>query len=415
MRIGILTQWFDPEPGPAALPGALARSLRDRGHDVQVVTGFPNYPTGQIAEGYRISARSDEQIDGIRVRRTALVPSHDASLVGRLVNWTSFALSSTALGLGALRKADAVWVSNSPVTMALPAWVVAKVLRKPTVLHVLDLWPDNVLSSGLVERTVTVRALVRVLHLVTGHMYRSAGRVAVLSPGARELLIARGVEPSKIDIVPLWADEDRFYPGSGEEVRTKMGVDAETVVVLYAGALGGTQQIEALVTAGAGRAPDAPPLEVWIAGSGVRETAIRELMEASTTPSVRFQFLGRIPMERMAGVMHAADVHFVGLRDDDLSRVTMPSKIQATMASGKPIVVAVRGDAEDAVMRAGAGFAALPGDPPSIRAAIESAATLGRSGLAELGRRARQAYEEFYSLRSAARTIELALKRAAGE
>ena len=104
----MLTQWYDPEPGPAALPGVLARGLVARGHQVNVVTGFPNYPTGKVAEGYTVSRRFDEVRDGVAVRRVALYPSHDTSFARRLLNYGSFGASAAASGMSFLRGADAL-------------------------------------------------------------------------------------------------------------------------------------------------------------------------------------------------------------------------------------------------------------------------------------------------------------------
>src|SRR5450756_1458513 len=98
MRVGLLTQWYDPEPGPAALPGVLARGLVARGHEVQVLTGFPNYPTGVVAAGYRMRRVLDEVVDGVDVRRVALYPSHDASTVRRVTNYVSFGASAVVNG-----------------------------------------------------------------------------------------------------------------------------------------------------------------------------------------------------------------------------------------------------------------------------------------------------------------------------
>ncbi len=114
MKIGILSQWYPPEPGPASLPGELAQELKARGHEVQVVTGFPNYPDGRIYEGYRLRTRSNEDIDGVAVRRVAIYPSHDSSGLRRAANYVSFGASVVANGLDCLMDCDVVWVSNSP-------------------------------------------------------------------------------------------------------------------------------------------------------------------------------------------------------------------------------------------------------------------------------------------------------------
>jgi colanic acid biosynthesis glycosyl transferase WcaI len=208
MRVGLLSQWYDPEPGPAALPGGLARGLAQRGHHVQVVTGFPNYPTGRLARGYRISSRQDEVDDeGVRIRRVALYPSHDDSALRRLANYGSFAASGVAFGSGALRGLDALWVSNSPITVSLPMWFTRYASRIPVVLHVLDLWPDSAQASGFVSSGRAGGLLSRAMDGWCAAMYRCAAKVAYISPGVGELLARRGVPEHKLVHIPMWANE----------------------------------------------------------------------------------------------------------------------------------------------------------------------------------------------------------------
>jgi colanic acid biosynthesis glycosyl transferase WcaI len=407
----MLTQWYDPEPGPAALPGALARELASRGHSVQVLTGYPNYPTGQVAAGYKIRWREDERHEDIAVRRVALYPSHGKSVPGRLANYASFGASSMLWGAGAFKDVDAVWISNSPVTVGLPMWRLAR-LGKPTLLHVLDLWPDNIMSSGLIQRSKSATLAENAIHRWNRSQYGWADYVAAIAPGVVGLLRDRGVPDEKLRYIPMWADESRFFPADGRAYRSQLGVPDDRVVVLYAGTLGGTQAIDTLVRACSSYPEEGPPLECWIAGSGVSESELRRLADEIGTSRVRVRFLGRIPMDDMAAVMGAADVHYVGLRDDSLSRITMPSKIQATMASGKPMIVALEGDARRVVLDAGAGIAADPGSAASVADALLRAATLGRVGLNELGAHAREAYVNEYSVHAGANQIEDLLNRA---
>src|SRR5687767_10677407 len=133
MRIGILSQWYDPEPGPASVPGVVARGLRDAGHEVVVLTGFPNYPSGRLADGYRQQLHLVEHLDGIEVHRVPLYPSHDRSGVRRAANYASFALSAAVAALPVLGRVDAVWIYNSPITVGLPAAVLRLVGRMPAV------------------------------------------------------------------------------------------------------------------------------------------------------------------------------------------------------------------------------------------------------------------------------------------
>ncbi|MGH1561484.1 glycosyltransferase family 4 protein [Mumia sp. DW29H23] len=406
MRVGILSQWFDPEPGPARLPGALARSLAARGHEVRVLTGFPNYPDGVVKDGYSVRWRTDEDVDGVAVRRVALYPSHDASPVRRAANYASFGVSAAAVGTSAFRGLDVVWVSNSPVTVGLPVWRLSRAMRLPVLLHVLDLWPDNIVSSALVRSRRTTQALASAVHAWNRWMYGNAAHVAGISPSIVGVLERRSVPREKLSYVPLWADEESFRPSEDETVRRARGVPDDRVVVLYGGTLGRTQAIDLLIDA-CGRYPDdAPPVDVWVAGSGVEEDALRDLAQRRRTGNARVSFLGRIPPAAMSAVMASADLHYVGLRDDPNSAATMPSKLQATMACAKPILLAIGGDAQGVVARAGAGFTVPPGDPEAVTSALVDAARLGRAGLRTRGRAARDAYERDFSLASGTDRIE---------
>ena len=414
MKIGMLTQWFDPEPGPASLPGVLARELVRRGHEVQVVTGFPNYPDGKIYAGYSQRRFVDEVVDGVAIRRVALYASHDASRIGRAANYGSFGLSASVSGVDCLRNADAVWVSNSPITVAAP---MSRLRRAgvPMLLHVLDLWPDNVSAAGMNAPGKAAAIIDGGLHQVTGSMYRMADRVMTISPGIAEVLVSRGVPAAKIDYVPLWANEEFFYPTSGDEQRHTLAVHDQTVVVMYAGALGRTQRIDQLIRAAcAMNTTGDPPLEVWIAGSGTEEAALHALAQNESTRSpTRIRFLGRVPMPEMATLMAAADIHFVGLNTEQGSHATMPSKVQSILASGKPIISAAPGDVADLVRNDQLGVAVPPDDLSALKSALRQLTEAGRGPIAEMGEHCLELYRERFSASAGADQIETAVARIA--
>ena len=409
MRIGLLTQWFDPEPGPAALPGVLARGLVARGHEVQVLTGFPNYPSGTIAEGYRVRPRTDEHRDGVDIRRTALYASHDASAVRRFANYASFGLSAATLGVGALRHVDAVWVNYSPITTAWPMWVNQLLHRVPSVVHVLDLWPDTVLAGGFGRDDAAGGLAQRVLHAWCNRMYRTASSVAYISPGVGSVLQDRGVPRDKLAYVPMWADESLFRPAP-DSLRPELGVDEDEVVLLYAGALGEAQGLESLVEACA--LVRDPRFVCLVAGSGTAEESLRRRADELSLTNLRF--LGRVPSERMTALTAAADLAYIGLRPHPLSSVTMPSKTQANLAAGKPLLVAATGDVADVARDSGAAFVTEDLAPAAIAATIEAACRPGRDGLRELGAKARSYYEHTFSVDEGVRRIEGLLLDAAG-
>lgn len=408
MRFGLLTEWFDPEPGPAALPGTLARGLVERGHQVQVLTGFPNYPTGELAPGYRIRPRHRETAGGVDILRVPLHPSHDATAASRLVTYGSFGASAATLGLGALRGLDALWVNYSPITVAPAMWLARHVLRVPLVVHVLDLWPDTLAASGVDEHTPAGRAVIGAAGLVARGMYASAHSVAHISPGVGPALQARGVPASKLHYAPMWADEQLFFPGA-EPMRDKLGIPDDAVVLVYAGALGEAQGLHTLVEAAA-RVED-PRFVCAIAGSGTAEAALRDQAESLGTDKVRF--LGRVAPTDMSSLLASADIAYVGLNEHPHARMTMPSKTQATLAAGRPLLVSGKGDVADVARASGAAWCVPAADVDALAEAMRQICGAGRDELRSRGDAARTYYEKTFSARTGIDTIEGLLREAA--
>ena len=409
MRVGLLTQWFDPEPGPAALPGVLARGLLARGHSVQVLTGYPNYPSGVVGSGYRMRRRMDEDLNGVSVRRVALYPSHDASNLRRFANYASFGASAMVSGLDALTGVDALWVNYSPITVAWPMWAARFAVRIPLVVHVLDLWPDTILASGFARRGIAFAAAERLLDAWCSGMYRAAKSVAYISPGVGTVLRQRGVPAEKLAYVPMWADE-QIFRSTTVDLRGKLGIHPDAIVLLYAGTLGEAQGLSTLIDACARIAH--PGFVCLIAGSGISEVALRERAERAGAMSVRF--IGRVPQGEMTALMATSDVNYIGLRSHPLSDITMPSKTQAALASGRALLVAAGGDVAQVARECGAGWAVDPGDVQAIADSIQSACSMGREGLHLLGDRARTYYERTFSLEQGVTSIETLLRSAAG-
>lgn len=420
MRFGLLTQWYDPEPGPAALPGVLARGLAGRGHEVHVLTGFPNYPTGRIAAGYHNRRRLTEHLDGVTVTRVGLYPSHDASFVRRSLNYASFGASALVNGVSALRGLDALWVNYSPVTVAPAMWTAKAAYGVPLVVHVGDLWPDTLQAGGFAPSGPVGRVLEATLHRWCRAMYESAAIVSYISPGVRDVLRARGVPDRKLAYLPMWAQESTFAPiGRADQdrlsLREEIGYGADDVVLLYAGALGEAQGLATLLDATA-RLPSDANLRVLIAGSGTAEAALRaqaERLGLLRHGGGRVRFLGRVPQSDMPRLMSTADACYVGLRADPLSRLTMPSKTQAILASAKALVVAGDGDVQDVVRESGAGRAVDSGDVAGLADALLATLARGRGGLRADGARGRDYYQATFSVAQAVRRTEELLMAAA--
>ena len=203
MRILFLTQWFQPEPHFKGLP--FVRKMKERGHEVEVLTGFPNYPGGKLYPGYRVRLFQKEIIDGIRVNRVVLFPSHDRSGFKRIMNYLIFSLSAALLGPLLVRKPDVIYVYNL-ITLSWAALVMKHISGCKIVYDVQDLWPESVINSGILSN----RFLLNVLNRWCVWAYCRADRLAVLSPGFKRALIERGVPRERIEVVYNWCDSTNW-------------------------------------------------------------------------------------------------------------------------------------------------------------------------------------------------------------
>lgn len=411
MRLGVLSQWYDPEPGGGAVPGVLARGLAGRGHDVRVLTGFPNYPRGQIYPGYRQRWRHLERPgSGVSVRRVPLVPSHDQNPATRAANYLSFGASAAAQVDRTFADRDALWVYNSPATVGAVARGVSRRQRLPFLLHVMDVWPDSVLDSGMLSGAVARRSIGAALGRVVRRTHEAASLVAVTSPGQRDLLLGRGVPAAKLRYIPVWADEDVFFPRPTERGLLPLPARRAPVVLMYAGAMGHVQRLDVALRAVAAVGAD---VHLVLVGSGVAEQELRDLARELDADNVHF--MGRQPAAAMGELSAAADLHLVSLADTPLMRVTMPSKIQSIMALGKPILATCAGDAAETVRRASAGLAVGPGPGASeeigglLRSVVRDPTVLGT-----WGRAARTYYLAEFAREKALSRVEEGLAAIAG-
>jgi len=384
MKIGMVTQWYEPETGSAAHPTAIARALAARGHEVKVLTGFPSYPLGRVYDGYRRQVRMHELRDGITVLRVPDAPSHDRSAVRRALSLTSFAASATAQ-VGWLRDTDVCLTYLTPATVGLAAMTLRRLWGVPYTLYVQDLWPETVTASGFIGSPDTAERVERVLHRWLRRLYAGADGVAAISPTMADTLASRGARVTPVSI-PNWVDEQVFAP-TQRDGRPHLD---DRRWLMYAGGIGEVQSLDTALRALA-LLDDRRDLGLALVGGGVAVPGLRRLAHELGLDD-RVRFLGGFPLEEMPALMAEADAQLVSLKDLPLFRGTIPSKLQASMACGAPIVCSVAGDAAELVRRVGCGFTATPEDPTSLAEALRHVADATPADLAAMGSRARSTY-----------------------
>jgi glycosyltransferase involved in cell wall biosynthesis len=390
MKILILSQWCDPEPTFKGLQ--FARALSTRGHDVEVLTGFPNYPGGKLYPGYRMRPFLRETLDGVAILRVALYPSHDRSGFRRALNYISFGLSA-AVAAFVVRKPDVVYVFHPPATTALAALTLRLARGVPFVYDVQDLGPETLVATGMVGSPLVLALLGAFLRFV----YARAAAVVVLSDGFRVALMARGVPDRKIVVIPNWTIETP-RPGDGDKGQDRVGQDGE-FEVLYAGNLGKAQALETVLAAARILGERGSRARFVFLGSGVEMDSLRR--ESSALPNVTFR--DRVEPSRVGTALARADALLVHLKDDPLFAITIPSKTQAYLRAGRPILMGVRGDAARMVEDAGAGLSFPPEDAQGLADQVIALMAMSPEARARMGAAGEAYYARHLSLDVGAR------------
>jgi colanic acid biosynthesis glycosyl transferase WcaI len=408
VRVGVISQWYPPEP--TFILSGLTEALAARGHEVRVLTGFPNYPEGRIYPGYRQRWHDVSTTGEVTVRRVPLYPSHDSSAVRRVANYLSFAATSSLAALRYLAGIDVLYVYHPPATAYAAAALLRLLRRVPAVLHVQDVWPESVTESPMALRGIAGTLAHRGLGATMRQVYRAAAAIAVIAPSMRELLVERGADPAKVRVVFNWTDEALFRPvGPTEPARREIGHRGRCTV-MHAGNIGPFQSIATAVRAAAA-VDRSGEVDLVFVGSGIEEDSARALTAQLGATNVRF--LGRRRPAEMAALYGAAEYQLVSLRDLPIFRGTIPSKLQAALSCGSPVVASAPGDCARIVEKSRVGLSCPPDNWPALADRFRQAAAVPPGDRAEMARRAQESYQTQMSIRAGVDQLEDMLRTAA--
>ncbi len=397
----MLSQYFAPEPIPK--PGDLAQALHERGHDVAVLTGLPQYPTGVRYPGYSFRPWQRDTLGGVPVLRVAGYAYHGRSILRRGLNYGAFALAAV-LARPLLRKPQVIYVWHPPLSVGVTSWILARVMRVPFVYDVQDIWPDAIVAAGLLRNTRAIRALEALERFV----YRRASKILVPNNHARDVLIAKGVPPERLCVTVHWVEGHLARQGSpAERVATREALAWQArFVVMFAGNLGIVQDLSTVVRAAA-LVTDSRILLAF-AGDGTARGDLEQLARDLGVED-RTVFLGRRAHQDMPALLAASDALLVHLSDSAFGEAVVPTKTIAYLAAGRPVVMAARGAAAELVLDAGAGVVVAPGDPARLAAALDALAGLDEDSRAAMGVRGRARFDDEYSKEQVVPQYESAL------
>lgn len=355
MRILVVSQYFWPENFRV---NELVAGLVDRSHEVTVLTGIPNYPSGRFAAGYGWFSKTRENYRGAKVVRVPLTPRGGGGAVRLALNYLSFAFFATALGAFVCPgDYDVIVVhETSPVTVGLPALWLKRLKKAPILFWVLDLWPESLSATGMVKSRLILSLVDRMVKFI----YNGCDRIVVSSRGFISHIVAQGVKEEKLDYFPQWA-ESVYRPVPAREIPPG---EPRGLRVMFAGNVGSSQDFPTILAA-AERLKSRREVEWWIVGGGrMLEQVRREVEERGLSGRVRF--FGQRPVEEMPGFFAQADVMLVTLNKQPIFALTAPAKLQAYMACAKPIIAALDGEGARLLAESGAGLVVPSGDSAGL-------------------------------------------------
>jgi glycosyltransferase involved in cell wall biosynthesis len=367
VRLLVVTQYFWPENFRV---NDLVAELVSRGHEVTVLTGWPNYPDGKIFSDFRENPRFFDEYKGARVVRVPMLPRGQGDFQ-LILNYFSFALTASVLGSWRLRghRFDSIFACQlSPVTVGIPAAVFRAIKKAPLAFWVLDLWPETLQAIGVVRS----KFILKIVGKLVASIYKRCDLILAQSKSLVPAITKYTRQGARIEYFPSWAESVFNMQNvlAAPEIPLKTGC----FNVLFAGNIGDAQDFPAIVAAaeilkhhqsirwlivGDGR------MAGWVAGE-IRKRGLQDSM----------LMLGRYPVERMPSFFKHADALLVSLKDEPIFALTIPGKLQSYLAAGIPVLAMLNGEGAVVVQNGGAGLACRAGDHKALAEAVLKLSTM---------------------------------------
>lgn len=342
MKILVICQYYYPEPFRIT---DICEELVKQGHDLTVVTGLPNYPMGEIYDGYRKGKKRDEVLNGVKIHRCFTIGRRHGAIF-RFLNYYSFAISSKRYVKKLKEEYDVVFVNQlSPVMMASAGIAYKKKHKTKLVLYCLDLWPESLVAGGIKQGSF----LFNYYKKISEKIYKQADKILVTSKSFSDYF-KKMLGITDTEHLPQYA-EDLFSP---EDCKKEPD---EFIDLMFAGNIGAAQGITTIVEA-VRLTQDIKNLRWHIVGDGSQYENIKVIVKDLNNVF----FYGRQPLEKMPEFYSKADAMLVTLQKDTTLSMTLPGKVQTYMAAGKPIIGAIDGEARLVIEESGCGFCVNAGD-----------------------------------------------------
>lgn len=402
MRILVVTQYFWPENFKI---NDLCDALIERGHDVTVYTGLPNYPEGEFYKGYSFSGPYKEKKGAINVIRSPLLPRGKNKSLRLALNYFSYFFLASILAPFLVRgKFDKIFVYEpSPITVVIPAIVLKYLKRAPIFFWVTDLWPESLEATGVVRN----KKILNMVALMVRVLYKFSDKILVTSKGFIPRVKALGGKDSQIIYFPQWAEE-LFARTPAPDFNDPL-IPKDGFKIMFAGNIGSSQDFETIVQA-AVLLKEHKNIYFLILGDGLMKKSSEEEVKRQGLEK-NFIFLGRRPIDLMPEYYSKADVMLMSLTDTDLFSITLPSKLQTYLASKKPILASMNGEGAEIVKNAKAGMTCKAGNPKLLADTVLAMSKLSASELQIMSENAINCYKSEFEREALITKLEQEFKK----
>lgn len=398
MKILIVSQYFWPENFKI---NDIALGLKERGHEVSVLTAIPNYPQGRFYEGYSFHSK-DEEWEGIKIYRSKIIARGKGS-IRLFINYLSFVFFGKIKVAQIKGKFDSILVYEpSPITVGLPAIAASNKFGAPYYFWVQDLWPQSLTAAGGVKNPLVLKFFDK----ITKYIYNKSEKVLVQSHGFKQYIKNQDIAEEKII----------FYPNSTESFYTKkekvISIDNQLPSgfrVMFAGNLGEAQSLNTLIESARLVKMKNTQIKWILVGDGrAKKSLIKKIFNANLEDTV--YLVGSYPSEQMPDFFSCADVLIASLRDNPIFSITIPSKIQSYLACGKPILAALNGEGANIIDTAKCGFSSKSEDSVGLAENVMKMYNLTDDERTEMGENAVNYFKENFEREMLLERLEVILK-----
>ncbi|WP_342433481.1 glycosyltransferase family 4 protein [Neobacillus sp. FSL H8-0543] len=364
MKIVVISHFFPPEIGaPSARLYEMARHWVELGNEVHVVTCFPNHPTGVIPDKYKGLKYKYEQMDGIHVHRNYVYATPNKGFIKKTLGHISFMFSSVLISMKKIKRPDVIITSSPTFFSIFSGYWYSLIKRAPFVLEIRDLWPAAMIELGVMKKGV----ITNILEKMELFFYRKSKRLIMVTKSFKENVVSRGIDGSKVHVITNGVNQEMFYPREKSiSIIDKYNLENK-FVISYVGAHGISQNLSTILEV-ANSLKEYMDIHFLFIGEGAEKDKLKNIASGQGISNVTF--IDSQPKEVIPEFYNTSDICLIPLKNIELFKTFIPSKMFEIMACGVPIVASLEGEAADILNESKAAEVVKPDNPEEIMHAI---------------------------------------------